>query len=155
MIWGETSQCASELLTGKCSEWRKAQKCYFHTDPLRQKGCLICNGWSPPWSPAADFFFFLTKDGKTVNGIEIRIQTLIVRGKKIKRFFMKELSYSSFHLGSLPNSLHREAIKPQVRAAQAGEQNKDTVRLQWILVHNAFIPRCPSASGIYLSACNF
>ena len=27
------------------------------------------------------------KDGKTVNGIEIRIQTLIVRGKKIIRFF--------------------------------------------------------------------
>lgn len=77
------------LLTGKCSEWRKAQKYYFHTDPLRQKGYLICDGWSPLWSPAAGFFF--KKDGKTVNGIELRIQTQIVRGKKSKGFFERTI----------------------------------------------------------------
>ena len=78
-----------QLLTGRRSEWRKAQK-YFHNDPLRQKGYLICDGWSPLWSPAADFFFF-KKDGKTVNGIEIRIETLIARGKKSKGFFERTI----------------------------------------------------------------
>ena len=63
----------------------------FHNDPLRQKGYLICDGWSPLWSPAADFFFFFRKDGKTVNGIEIRIEILIARGKKSKGFFERTI----------------------------------------------------------------
>ena len=37
------------------------------------------------------FFFFFKKDGKTVNGIEIRIEILIARGKKSKGFFERTI----------------------------------------------------------------
>lgn len=43
---------------------------------------------------------------------------------------------------------------PQVHSAGAGERNQETARLNEF-VCDAFIPRCPYASGMHLSACHF
>lgn len=77
---GKTSQSTPGCLHESVLSGGEHSNVIFILIFLEKKGYLSFFG------ALQQIFFFFKKDGKTVKGIEIRIQTLIVRGKKIKRF---------------------------------------------------------------------
>lgn len=91
---GKTSQCWAKcfrMLASKRAEWRGAQRCYFHTDPLRKKD--ISASMVGLLFGALQIFFFFKKDGKAVEGIETGIQS--EGEKKIKRLIWKKSSLTA------------------------------------------------------------
>lgn len=140
------------MLASKRTEWRDAQRCYFHTDPLRKKdiSALMVGLLS---GALQQIFFFLKERWKSSRrNCDWDPDCKSEGGKKNQKVDMKEeLSNSSFHCKRLPNSFHLEASMPKVRPHGQVRERK-TARLRRILVRRAFTPRCPSASGVYLPA---